>query len=54
MHFGVIGKTIPVQAWTGSYGSRRLRQLAREGGRVVSHKHWPPLLPKDTPGTHFG
>jgi hypothetical protein len=29
------------------------RQRAREGGKVVSHMHWLPLLPGDFHGTHF-
>jgi len=26
---------------------------AQHGGKVVSHTHRPPLLPGNTPGTHF-
>jgi len=41
------GKAIPLQAWTGSEGPRRLRLLnfktAHEGGKVVSPTHRPPL-----------
>ena len=38
------GKTIPLQAWTGPEGFRRLRlQSAHEGGKVVSPTHRPPL-----------
>jgi len=29
------------------------RQLAHEGGRVVSTTHQPPLSPGKIPGTHF-
>ena len=29
------------------------RQLAQEGGKVVSPTHWPPLRPGNIPGTHF-
>ena len=29
------------------------RQSARECGKVVSLKHWPPLSPEDIRGTHF-
>ena len=41
-------KAIPLQAWTGPEGYRRLssqisRQLAHEGGKVVSPMHRPPL-----------
>jgi hypothetical protein len=47
----VDSKTIPVQAWTGLEGSRKLRFLdfmttAHEGGKVVSLTHRPPLLPR--------
>ena len=52
------GKAIPLQSWTGPEGSRRLRlpdsrQLAHEGGKVVSRTHRPPLSPGNIPGTHF-
>ena len=46
------GKAIPVQAWTGPEGSRRLslpdflRKSTHEGGKVVSHMHRPPLPPR--------
>jgi hypothetical protein len=43
-------KAIPLQAWTGPEGSRRLklfsRQSAHEGGKVVSPGHRPPLPPR--------
>ena len=44
------GKAVPLQAWTGPEGSRRLRHhvsrhSAREGGKVVSPTHRPPLPP---------
>jgi hypothetical protein len=46
------GKAIPLQAWTGPEGFRRLRpqtsrQLAHEGGKVVSPTHPPPLPPRN-------
>ena len=52
------GKAVPLQAWSGPEGSRKLRfpQLmttAQDSGKVVSLTHWPPLLPGNTPGTHF-
>ena len=51
------GKAIPLQAWTGPEGSRRLRltdfKTAHEGGRVVSPTHRPPLPPGNIPGAHF-
>jgi hypothetical protein len=28
-------------------------QQAHEGGKFVSPMHWPPLPPRDIPGTHF-
>jgi hypothetical protein len=37
----------------GGWGSQILRQLAHEGGKVVSLKHLPPLPPGNIPGTHF-
>jgi hypothetical protein len=51
-HDTVKGKAIPLQAWTGPEGSRRLRLLdfktaAHEGGKVVCPMHWPPLLPQE-------
>jgi len=43
-------KAIPVQAWTGSEGSRRLKfsnfKATHEGGKVVSPAHCPPLPPR--------
>ena len=44
-------KAIPLKVSTGPEGSRRLRlpisrQLAQEGGKVVSPKHRAPLLPR--------
>jgi len=54
----VKGKAIPLRAWTGPEGSRRVRLLdlktmAYEGGKVVSHTHRPPLPPRNIPGTYF-
>jgi hypothetical protein len=44
-------KAIPLQAWTGPDGSRKLRlpdsrQSAHEGVKVVSPTHRPPLPPR--------
>ena len=44
------GKAIPLQAWGGLEGSRRLRlpdfnKSAHEDGKDVSPTHRPPLLP---------
>jgi len=54
----VKGKTVPLQAWSGSEGSRELRfpdfmKTAQDGGKVVSLTHRPPLPPRNAPGTHF-
>jgi hypothetical protein len=54
----IKGKAVPLQAWGGSEGSRKLRfsdfmTTAQDGGKVVSLTHWPPLPPGNTPGTHF-
>ena len=50
-------KAVPLQAWSGPEGSRKLRfpdfmTTARDGGKV-SLTHRPPLPPGNTPGTHF-
>ena len=54
---GVKGKSVPLQAWTGIEGSRKLRfqdfVTTQDGGKVVSLTHQPPLPPGNTPGTHF-
>jgi len=44
-----IGKAVPLQAWNGAEGSRKLRfpdsmTLAQDGGKV-SLMHWLPLPP---------
>jgi len=46
------------QARSGPEGSRKLRfpdfmTTAKDGGKVVSLTHRPPLPPGNTPGTHF-
>jgi len=51
-------KSVPLQAWRGPEGSRRLRfpdymTTAQDGGKFVSPTHRPPLPPGNTPGTHF-
>jgi hypothetical protein len=51
-------KAVPLQAWSGPEGSRKLRfrdcmTTAQDGGKDVSLTHRPPLLPGNTPGTHF-
>ena len=52
------GKAVPLQAWAGPEGSRRLRfpdymTTTQDGGKDVSFTHRPPLPPGNTPGTHF-
>jgi hypothetical protein len=54
----IKGKTVPLQAWNGPEGSRKLRfpdflTTAQYGGKVASPTHRPPLHPGNTPGTHF-
>ena len=51
-------KAVPLHAWSGPEGSRKLRSpdfmtTAQDGGKVVSLTHRPPLPPGNTPGTHF-
>ena len=50
-------KAVPLQAWSGPDGSRKLRfpdfmTTAQDDGKV-SLTHRPPLAPGNTPGTHF-
>ena len=52
------GKSVPLQAWSGPEGSRKLRfpdfmTTAQGGGKVVSLTHRPHLPPGYSPGTHF-
>jgi len=52
------GKAVPLQAWSGPEGSRKLRlpdfmTTAQDGGKVVSLMHRSPLPPGNTSGTHF-
>jgi len=52
------GQAVPLQAWSGPEGSRKLRfpyfmTTAQDGGKVVSLRHRPPLPPGNVPGTHF-
>jgi len=52
------GKAVPLQAWSGPGGSRKLRfpdfvTTAQDVGKVVSLMHRPPLPPGNIPGTHF-
>ena len=52
------GKSVPLQAWTGPEGSRKLMfpdfvTKTQDSGKVASLKHRPPLPPGNTPGSHF-
>jgi hypothetical protein len=51
------GKAVPLQAWSGPEGSRKLRfpdfMTTQDGGKVVSLTQQPSLRPGNTPGTHF-
>ena len=45
------GKAVPLEAWSGSEGYRKLRfsdyvTMAQDVGKVVSLTHWPPLPPR--------
>jgi hypothetical protein len=54
----IKGKAVPLQAWSGPEGSRKLRfpdfvTTAQDGGKVVSLTHRPPsflLEAESTPG----
>ena len=55
---GLKGKAVPLQAWSGPEGSRKLRfpdfmTTAQDGDKVVGLTHWPFLPPGNTPGTYF-
>jgi len=52
------GKAVPLQAWSGPEGSRKLHfpdfmTTAQDGGKVVSITHRPHLPLGNPPGTHF-
>ena len=52
------GKSVPIQAWSGPEGSRKLRSphfmtRTQGGGKVVSPTHRPHLSPGNSPGTHI-
>ena len=52
------GKTVPLQAWGGPDGSRKIifpefLTTAQGGGKFVSLMHPPALPPGNTRGTHF-
>ena len=52
------GKAVPLQAWSGPQGSRKLSfsdfmTTAQDGGKFVSLTHRPSLPPGNAPGTYF-
>jgi hypothetical protein len=52
------GTAVPLQAWCGPEGARKLRfpdsmTTAQDGSKVVNLTHRPPLPPGNAPGTHF-
>jgi len=54
----IKGKAVPLQAWSGPEGSRKLgfpdyMITAQDGGKVVSPTHRPPLPPGNVPGAHL-
>ena len=54
----VKGKAVPLQAWSGPEGSKKLRlpdyvTTAQDGGKFVSLTHRPHLPSGNVPGTHF-
>ena len=58
VHEGKNGKAVPLQAWSGPEGSRKLRfpdfmTTAQDSGKVVNLTHRPPLPPRNPPGTHI-
>ena len=53
-----VKAAVPLQAWSGPEGSRKLRfphfmTTAQDGGKVVSLMHRPFLPPGNAAGTHF-
>jgi len=58
IYYVKVGKAVPLQAWSGPEGSRKLRfpyfmTTAQDGGKVVILTHRPPLPLGSAPGTHF-
>jgi hypothetical protein len=52
------GKAVPLHAWSGPEGCRKVRfpdymTTAQDGGKFVSLTLRPPLSPGNAPGTHF-
>jgi len=55
---GKKGKAVPLQAWSGPEGSRKLRfpdfmTAVQDGSKFVSLTHRPPLPPGNAPGSNF-
>jgi hypothetical protein len=55
---GICNKAVPLQAWSGAEGSRKLMfpdfvTTAQEGSEVVSLTHRPHLPPGNSSGTHL-
>ena len=58
IYYVKVGKAVPLQAWSGPEGSRKLRfpyfmTTAQDGGKVVILTHRPPLPLGSAPDTHF-
>jgi hypothetical protein len=58
LHTSYKCKAVPLQAWSGPEGSRKLRfpdfmTTAQDGSKVVSLTHRTPLPPGNKPGTLF-
>jgi len=56
--YTAVGKSVPLQAWSGPEVSRKLRlsdfmTMAQDGGKVLSLTHRPPLPAGNAPDTHF-
>ena len=53
----MLGKAVPLQAWSGPEGSRKLKfsdfTTAQDSGKVVSLTYRPTLPPGNAPGTYF-
>ena len=55
IYIKVKGIAVPLEAWSGPEGSRKLRfpdfmTMAQDVGKVVSLMHRPPLAPGNIPG----
>jgi hypothetical protein len=57
-YYNSKGQAVPLEAWSGPEGSRKLRfpdfmTTVQDVGKIVSLTHRPPLPTGNTPGTHF-